>query len=332
MLRLMTYNIKWFTKAFEADNTLITQGEAAEQLEAAAEVLRATQPDLIGVTEGPNTTTTTGQRNTVTALENFAAAKNLRQSKAMIGFPSPGQQEIAILFDPAKVAVTHDPGGQAGVLRNPPFNEEFRSDSDGDGIIELYKHYRPPLEAKVERLDGGVPFWMMVVHAKSKGIFDAMDRVHFERVSERNRRKLFAECASIRQRAEQWLEEDRAVVVMGDINDGPGFDYYEGRFGRSAVETIMGDIYKPDDILRNHVGPPIWGRHGWEPSTARFTDPYTDDRVNALIDHIMASRHIAPHGATPAQVWNPYQDSEAKPLKKALHAASDHFPVTLDID
>ena len=73
----------------------------------------------------------------------------------MIGFPSPGRQEIAILFDPNVVTAAHDPGGNAGTVKNPRFDEAFQADSDGDNIKELYKHYRPPLEAKITRLDGG---------------------------------------------------------------------------------------------------------------------------------------------------------------------------------
>lgn len=330
MPRLMAYNIEWFDDHFEADNSMKTGAASVTKFDGVAAVLTGIDPDLVGITEGPNTTTTTGERDTVKALEGFAAAKGLRQRKALIGFPSPGRQEIALLYDPDMFEAAHDPGGRRGAVKNPPFDERFRIDSDGDGIDELYKHYRPPLEARITRKDGGADFLLMVVHAKSKGIFDAMDRVHFERASERNRRKLFAECTSIRRRATEWLREDRAVVVMGDINDGPGFDYYEGRFGRSAVELIMGSIFECDDILRNHVGAPKWGRYGWEPSTARFTDNVTGDTVNALIDHILASRHIEVTGIG-AQVWNPWQLEAAAPLKPALRDGSDHFPVTLDI-
>ena len=179
-MRLMSYNIEWFDDCFEDDNSLKTTAEAVEQIDGVAAVLGAVDPDLVGITEGPNTTTTTGVRDTVKALEGFAAAKGLRQSKAMFGFPSAGRQEIAVLYDPAVATVKHAPGGKAGHRTNPKFNEPFQADSDGDGIAEVYKHYRPPLEAKVTRADGGADFWMIVAHAKSKGIFSAMDKVHFD--------------------------------------------------------------------------------------------------------------------------------------------------------
>jgi len=160
-MRTMTYNIEWFDDCFEDDNSLKTTPDATSKLDAVAAVLKAIDPDLIGVTEGPNTTTTTGERDTVAALKNFAAAKGLRQADAMIGFPSAGRQEIAAMFDPNVCSVTHDPGGRTGHKTNPPFNEAFQADSDADGIKELYKHYRPPLEAKVARADGGADFWVL---------------------------------------------------------------------------------------------------------------------------------------------------------------------------
>lgn len=340
MPRLMAYNIEWFTRLFHDDNSLRTDAKARQRLDAIAAVLAEADPDLVGITEAPNTTTATGQRNTVIALETFATAYGLRQRKAVTGYISAGEQEIALLLDPDVLTATHDPGGRRGVASNAPFDEEFRVDSDGDDIDEVYRHYRPPLEARIDRADGGAPFWLMVVHAKSKGIFDAMDKVHFDRTSERNRRKLFAECTSIRRRVDEWQKAGRDIVVMGDINDGPGFDYYEGRFGRSAVELIMGDLFQPEAILANRVGAPRWGKSGWEPSTARFRDQFTGNLVNALIDHIMLTPRLAPADRPRARIWNPWQDTamaalpepERDRLKAIFDMASDHMPVTIDID
>ncbi len=329
-MRVMAYNIEWFDDHFETDNSLKVDQKSLTKFNGVSSVISSIDPDIIGITEAPNTTTTTGQRDTIQALESFASQFNLRQNKAMIGFPSPGRQEIALLYDPNVVNAFHDPGGRVGSIKNPRFDEAFQVDSDGDGIKELYKHYRPPLEVKISPVGGGDDFWLLIAHAKSKGIFSAMDRVHFDRTSERNRRKLFAECFSIRKRVDEWLEDDRRVIVMGDINDGPGFDYYESRFGKSAVELIIGDIFDRDKLLKYYVGRPKFGRYGWEPSTARFTDPYTDDKVNALIDHIIVSPDFTPVGDAPLKVWNPWQLEEALPIKSSLLDASDHFPVTFD--
>lgn len=327
-MRLMTYNIEHFNRAFAKDNSLNTDEDSVEKLTAVAQIIAAIDPDLIGITEAPNSG---GDQSAVDKLQNFAAHHNLRQNAAMTGYDSRGTQEIALLYDPTVVTAVHDPGGSTTAKRNPSFNRQFEVDSDGDGIKEIYNHYRPPLEARITRADGGADFWVIVVHAKSKGIFDAMDRANFDRTSERNRRKLFAECTSIRQRVDEFLDQNRPTVVMGDINDGPGFDFYEKRFGRSAVEIIMGDLWNPRGVLNNHIGRPKWGRFGWEPSSARFQDTFTHDMVNVIIDHIMASQQITPLNPDAAKVWNPYADRQSDAVKKRYKVASDHFPVTLDI-
>ena len=216
-------------------------------------------------------------------------------------------------------------------MSNSRFDEPFQIDTDDDRIREIYEHFRPPLEALVQ-VTGGPQFRLMVVHAKSKGIFDAVDLVHWERENLRNRRKLFAEATAIRRRVDQWLDDGDRVVVMGDINDGPGMDSFEHRFGRSAVEIIMGDIFRPGRILASHIGQPAFRRFGWEPSSARFRDRFTEDLINVLIDHVLASQDLPVVANNPHKVWNPFQDDDARPLRNELLNASDHFPVTLDLD
>jgi len=75
--------------------------------------------DVVCIIEAPNHMTN-GSKKTVDCLENFAAHFSLQTTSAMIGFSSPGKQEIAVLFNPDTVGVTHVPGG--GGVRNPPFN------------------------------------------------------------------------------------------------------------------------------------------------------------------------------------------------------------------
>ncbi len=328
-VRLCTYNLEWFDDAFETNNLLKTDPASIKKATAIAAVLKAVDPDMVSVIEGPGTTASTG-KSTIACLEGFAARFGLRLSKAAMGFASRGRQEIALMYDPARLSVSHMPGGSATSHHNPAFDHEFQYDSDADGIEELYSHYRPPMEMKLD-LAGGGEFWLITAHTKSKGIFSHNDMLHYQREEERNRRKLFAETSHIRLRVEEWLALGRKVIVTGDINDGPGMDNAEFRFGRSAVENIMGDVFAPDAILRSWAGRPVWRAHGFEPSSARFVDRFTSDPVNVLIDHILVSSDVPVAGPESHVIWNPYQTESAKPLKSDLLAASDHFPVSLDI-
>ncbi len=329
-IRICSYNIEWFDRLFRKNNQLRTGVREVARLEAVKSVLGRLDPDFIGILEAPNTSAD-GERSTIECLENFAAFAGLRAKKAIVGFISGGRQEIAALYNPDVLNITHSPGGEAGSRTNPQFNEEFIHDTDDDRIKEIYRHFRPPLELSVAVVATGYQFKLMAVHPKSKGSFSSMDLVHWIKESKRNRLKLFAECGWIRVRVDQWLDQGSKVVVMGDINDGPGMDYYESKYGKSAVEIIMGDIFSPKKILVNPAGRAKWTRMGWEPSSTQFKDMITEKNVRVLIDHILISQNIQTTDRTSCKIWNPYEQDDAKEIKEDLVAASDHFPITLDM-
>lgn len=329
-IRLCVYNIEWFDDLFEADNSMKTTQEAQGRFGAIRDVLAVVDPDILGIVEAPNTTTTTGNQDTTVKLANFGNFAGLRTTSVLTGFISAGRQELAVMFDPNVLTVDHNPSG--GTKTNPRFDDEFHVDTDEDRIPEIYKMYRPPLEADVTVTSTGQQFKLMLVHTKSKGIFSTTDFLHWQRENERNRRKLFGEAIWIRRRVDEWLGQGHSVVVLGDINDGPGMDAFELQFAKSAVEIIVGDLFAPEAILKSHIGKPKWGSYGWKPSSARFKDRLTEDYVNVLIDHILASQDLSVAGQNPHKVWNPFQDDDAKANKNELLAASDHFPVSLDLD
>ena len=43
---------------------------------------------------------------------------------------------------------------------------------------------------------------------------------------------------SIRLKCDEYIESNSEVIVMGDINDGIGMDFYENKFSTSAVEIL----------------------------------------------------------------------------------------------
>lgn len=328
--RVCHWNIQDLDELFDSQNRLVTTAPAQERLGQLAAVLTAIAPDFLGVVEAPNDASS-GNKSTVKCLEAFAAFAGLSARKGILGYPSRGQQEIAALYDPDRFRVRHAPGGRAESKSNPKFDGQLHFDTDDDRIVELYEFYRPPLELRVQEKATGDVYWFILAHAKSKGIFDAMDQIHWRLESERNRRKLFAECTWIRRRVEEWLKKGRRVVVMGDMNDGPGMDEYEFQFGRSAVELIMGDLFDPGRVLLNLAGRPRWSDYGWTPATTRFRHKFTGDFIRVMIDHVLISQDVPVTTAHPHQIWNPFENDLARPLKDDLLPSSDHFPVSLDV-
>jgi hypothetical protein len=331
--------MEWMKNLFYRDGTPKTidtgsneDRKNAERSVMLATVVRAVDPDFLGIVEGPDTLAN-GSKTASGQLEAWRELHGLDSDyRGVHGFPSGGQQELCALYKKSKLNVFHDPEEKRS---KHPFNQPFLVDTTDTLVKEQFKHYRPPLELSLQAVqdESEEIARVIVAHTKSKGIFDYVDLARFEQLSQRNRKKLYGECFSIRERCDQWLETNpnARIVVMGDINDGFGLDYYEQRFSRSAVEILLGDVWRPEHILRQVLPRPKLGKYGWTPSSSRYRDRITGDNFNVLIDHILVSRSVKFDNA---RVWNPFlkdAPDEVKTIKKDLKEASDHFPVSCEI-
>lgn len=336
-LRLATYNVEWFNALFDVRGRLLDDAEwsarynitRADQLAALGIVFTAMDADAIMVIEAPDTN---GKRATVKALENFADTIGLRARRALIGFPSPTEQEIALLYDPDRITARHDPRGEAEG-EAPRFDGTFRMDLDQDGTPEPIRFSKPPLELALTV--NNRPLRMIGVHAKSKAPHGARDPNEAIRIAIENRRKQLAECVWLRARVAAHLAAGDDLVVMGDFNDGPGLDDYEKLFGHSGVEVVMGVGCDPQMRLFDpHADMALDRRIGLQPTTARFWQVDQERWFEALLDFVMVSPGLLTHHAK-WRIWHPLNDPtclKTPELREALLTASDHFPVTLDLD
>ena len=336
-LRLATYNVEWFNALFDVRGRLLDDAEwsarynitRADQLAALGIVFTAMDADAIMVIEAPDTN---GKRATVKALENFADTIGLRARRALIGFPSPTEQEIALLYDPDRITARHDPRGEAEG-EAPRFDGTFRMDLDQDGTPEPIRFSKPPLELALTV--NSRPLRMIGVHAKSKAPHGARDPDEAIRIAIENRRKQLAECVWLRARVAAHLAAGDDLVVMGDFNDGPGLDDYEKLFGHSGVEVVMGVGCDPQMRLFDpHADMALDRRIGLQPTTARFWQVDQERWFEALLDFVMVSPGLLTHHAK-WRIWHPLNDPiclKTPELREALLTASDHFPVTLDLD
>jgi len=336
-MRLATYNIEWFANLFDDKDRLVVDDTwsgrqdvtKAQQIEALGIVFTALNADAIMIIEAPNT----GRRqNTVKALENFARAFDLRTTKAVMGFANDTHQEIAMLFDPAALSARHDPigdgVGRKGSTDAPRFDATFRIDLDIDATEDLVQFSKPPLELAVKTARG-TQLRLIGAHLKSKAPHGATSRDTEMRLSISNRRKQLAQAIWLRARIDGHLAQGESVILLGDLNDGPGLDDFEHLFGRSSVEILL-----DDDLYDPHARKALERRLGAVPTTSRFL-LYDEKRyLQALLDYLMVSPDLMAH--RPAwRIWHPFDDArcwEVEELRNALLTASDHFPVSLDID
>ncbi|MEQ9693812.1 endonuclease/exonuclease/phosphatase family protein [Shimia sp. SDUM112013] len=340
-MRIATYNVEWFNTLFDTtDHLLMDDGWSgrqdvtrAQQIEALGIVFTAMDADAVMVIEAPDQNS---KRCAVTALENFAAAFGLRTRKAVIGFANDTQQEIALLYDPDVLSVQHDPQGpetgKKGAGDAPRFDGVFRIDLDIDATEDMVRFSKPPLELAVTT-QSGAALRLIGVHLKSKAPHGARSRDEVMRLSIANRRKQLAQAIWLRQRIESHLTAGDSLIVLGDLNDGPGLDEYENLFGRSSVEIVMGEE-GPLGLYDPHARRALGARLGATATTSRFFLPKQKRYLQALLDYVMVSEDL--RSRTPRwRIWHPFDDVDCwsvPALREALLMASDHFPVTLDLD
>ena len=237
-----------------------------------------------------------------------------------------------------KMDVIHDPQGiqepEVGAHDNPRFDGTFHLDVDVDTKPEKIVFSKPPLELVVIS-KGGAPMRLIGVHAKSKAPHGARNKQQEVRISIENRRKQLAQCIWLRERVDQHLAAGDDLIVMGDFNDGPGLDEYEKLFGQSGVEIVMGVGKEGGTLHEPHAEAAMSARAGTAPTTSRFYNHRKKTYLNALLDFIMVSPDLA-QKTTPAwRIWHPFNDPacfDKKDICDALLTASDHFPVTIDLD
>ena len=332
-MRIATYNVEWFANLFDDDNELVLDGSwssrrdvtKAEQGAAIAHVLKAIDADAVLIVEAPDQNS---KRGTVAALEGFAKEFDLRTTDAIIGFSNDTQQEIALLFDPNVLSAQHDPKSAPDA---PRFDQTLDIDLDVDERGDTVVFSKPPLELVVTPKSGG-PFRLIGAHLKSKAPHGARNRDEVMRISIANRRKQLAQAIWLRRRIVDHLTAGDALIVLGDLNDGPGLDEYEGLFGRSSVEIVMGE--EGENCLTDpHARQALGQRLAARPTTSRFYLRHEGRYLQALLDYIMVSQELAAR-APKWRIWHPFDDPECwadEALRQALLTASDHFPVTLDI-
>ncbi len=336
-MRIATYNVEWFTELFNNAGDLQLDRrwsgrqnvKREDQLDALGIVFTALDADAIMIIEAPDDNR---RRSSVIALENFAEQYELRARKALIGFPNTTQQEIVLLYDPDVMDAWHDPLGEPNSDLNPRFDGEFHIDLNVDAEPEHVTWSKPPLEAGI-RTKSGVDLRMIGVHAKSKAPHGAQNPHQAMRIGIQNRRKQLAQCLWLRQRINQHLDVGENLIVMGDFNDGPGLDEYEKLFGRSSIEIVIGEgdqtrLYDP------HARLALNQRMGAMPTTARFRVGPDGHYLCALLDYVMISPELMDKNPR-WRIWHPFDNSvcySTPELREALLTASDHFPVSLDID
>jgi hypothetical protein len=104
-------------------------------------------------------------------------------------------------------------------------------------------------------------------------------------------------------------------------------------FGRSGVEVVLGESGK-DCLFDPHAQMALTRRGAAMPTSARFYISHKKRYLQTLLDYIMVSAGIKAKSPD-WRIWHPFEDPVCYNdvvLREALLTASDHFPVTMDLE
>lgn len=343
-MKIANWNIEWMNRWFTSDNagapTFKPSGHISgvSDIETlarrVANVITAMDADILTVQEGPS-------RRSEMAL--FVSGF-LNDAYEIVGPAGKGQQKLYALIKKQSAAVSHVQPieSELGV----DFEDVWDVDIDADMDIDSYSFTRPPLVLSVETTTG-LTFRLVTIHTKSKYVHhgramweDPIRRPEFVAKALTARRRISAEAMRIREYLDACLTEDAAapIVVTGDLNDGPGLDFFEHRYlTHNVAGMIVGTPFHPQKMLR-HAFIDLMDKD------LNFTAIFDDfiDNITArkiLLDHIFLSPSLfwKPDGSRNGigsiehEVFDSEIDDNAAPGSRQ-HLPSDHRPQSVILE
>lgn len=201
-------------------------------------------------------------------------------------------------------------------------------------------HYRHP---QVLVLDwNGFRVEFVGLHLKSKFVNEGQrmweaggtEREKFIRETLEARIKLATEALNVRAYIDAKFEQvaNPAIFVMGDLNDGPGKEYFEELYlFFDLISNVQGDVFWARRFL-NHALFDFPGNLRWSVYFSDFVQPNRDPRI--LLDHILFTQGLV-DGLLPWKI-----EAHAGKVEHEVHdlinaglpvsaKTSDHKPVSV---
>jgi hypothetical protein len=291
----------------------------------AANVLSGLDPDVICIQEGA------GEEEVALFLNQFLPIPNGRTWMVLGG--AGGAQKLIVAVrtdrDVTSPAIADDTG------MTVQLNADYEADTDGDAVLETDTSFaRAPLV--IDLVAHGHNVRIINCHLKSKFVRDGenlfngtqAEQREFIRAALVNRRRISAEAFRIRTYLDELFDAnpDRLVLLVGDLNDGPGFDFFERRYlTHSVVDLAFGSVLLPEGRLTH----PLIQLGQSRPASA-FFDDFIEGIQNKplLLDHIGLSPELSTW-LDSARIANTEFDAEVQlgaPHERERFP-SDHRPV-----
>lgn len=289
-LKIATFNIEWMNNWFvggdeDAFRETLSDGSKVDQIcQRVKQVIDTIDPDILSIQEGPSSK---GEMSLF--IENYLLGENGVPRYNFIQGIDGRAQKIYQLYRPGLfkdvTAYDYDNG-----IRYKPWEVDINADAN----LEVYEFTRTPLEVTYT-LDEKM-LTIVAMHTKSKYIHGGQakwenpdKRIEFVLEALAARRRISAEAMRTREAVDDILVSDpeRAVVVLGDLNDGPGRDYFEQKFlTHNLTDILLGSTFYPERMFIHALG----DVSAPDRYTAIFDDFITDETgKKVLLDHMLCS-------------------------------------------
>ena len=335
-LRVANWNIEWMNRWFAADDgparfrksrEISGVTDISDLATRVAKVIQDMEADLVNIQEGPS------RRSEM----DLFVGTYLNGKYDVIGPAGKGQQKLYTLVrkDSRAVTCAWRIEKELGV----DFGDVWEVDIDSDLVVDEYSFTRPPLVVGVETVSGR-ELRLLNLHTKSKYVHngarmwrDPLQRKAFVKMAVKVRRRISAEAMRVREYLNALFADNAEadIVVTGDLNDGPGLDYFERRFlTHNVAGLIAGSPYVPQRMLRHVFVDTMDKALNY---TAEFHDFVDGVNKKVLLDHIFVSPSLFWTGTNRTTVGKIEHDifnagSKPSALGDREKLPSDHRPQT----
>lgn len=333
-MKIASWNIEWMNHWFTSDqetaawrNSSQISGvtDIADLTQRVAGVITEMDPDLLMIQEGPS------RYDEIKLFVNDC----LNDDYTIIGPSGKGQQKLYALIKNNGAVEQFERAYATGTV---DIEEPWSVDIDGvimDGqfSLEEYEFTRVPLMVDIS--DSQRDVRIINVHLKSKYIHNGESlwnnvatRPAFIVDAVKTRRRISAEAMRLREYLNELLTEDgnKAIIVCGDFNDGPGSDFFERLYlTHNLVAAVSGNPFTPNRMFRHGFA----DRMSDDDNYTAIFDDFIDEipARHILLDHILVSpglTAVLTDGRIDHEAYNNGKDMTKDGHREKL--PSDHRP------
>ncbi|MCC7542408.1 MAG: endonuclease/exonuclease/phosphatase family protein [Deltaproteobacteria bacterium] len=341
-IKVASWNIEWMNFWFTPDSapaalrTTFVQDQVVNDTNTTAtravNVITAIDPDILAIQEAPSR---------LEELKLFVDTYLHGQGPAKYKYflsDSGGAQKVAVIYQHAKFAAV----ALESSANIAPLISAWEADVDGDGYLEPYEFTRRPLVVNFDV--SGTNLQLVVLHTKSSYVNqgealwnDPARRQEYVVAALKARRRNAAECMRTRAYVDRVLANDSQakLIVCGDLNDGPGQDYFEEKYlSHNLTDILVGSGFEPEGLFEHAMRDvPAAQRY-----TAVFDDfvPVKTPNRQLLLDHLLLSPGLTAAAglrrrAGSGTICHTEHNAEVPPggSAKREDRPSDHRPVAV---